>query len=106
MVSIPSRNRSSASAEKTGSRCCSSSGRSAATQSVLSRPASAAIVSQMSAVELANGLDGRVDLRVAVREREEHRLELARRDVDAAVEQVAEEGGVRVGVRALRVFEV
>src|SRR4051794_21987450 len=70
--------------------------------------ASCAIVLQSSgaAVELTDGLDRAVDLLVAVRERKEERLELRRRYVDAALEQVAEEPGVAVGVARLRVVEV
>src|SRR3954468_22066500 len=106
MVSIPRAYRSSASREKTGSRCWSSRGRSAAVHSSLSRPASSAIVSQTSAVKVRNGLDRAIDFLVAVRERDEHALELARRDVHAAREQVPEERAVALGVAALRVVEV
>src|SRR5438105_14458318 len=103
MVSTPSAYRDSASAEKIGSRSCSSSGRSAFVQRRLSAPASAPIVSQISAVEVGNGLDRSVDLLVAVREGDEHRLELARRDVDPALEQMAEERRIAFGVARLRV---
>src|SRR5436190_1372692 len=103
---MPSAYRSSPRVEKTGSRSCSDSGRSAATQSALSRPASTAIVSHTSVAEITDGLDRAVDLLVAVRERDEHRLELARGDVDPALEQVAEQRRVALGVRPLRVVEV
>src|SRR5580765_6601208 len=106
MVSIPSAYRSSPSAEKTGSRSWSSRERNAAVQSSLSRPASSAIVSQRSAVKGRNGLDRTVDLLLAVRKRDEHALELARRDVDPAREQMAEERAVALGVGLLRVVEV
>src|SRR5258708_29947056 len=66
--------------------------RSAWAQSGLSLRAWAAIVS--AAVELTEGLDRRVDLLVAVRERREHALVLARCDVDPSLEQVAKELGV------------
>ena len=56
--------------------------------------------------ERADGLDGAVDLGVAVRERDEHRLELRRGDVDAVREQVAEERAVAFRVAPLRVVEV
>ena len=56
--------------------------------------------------ELTDGLDRTVDVLVAVRERDEHRLELRRRDVDAALEQMAEVRGVALGVARLRVLEV
>ena len=65
----------------------SPAGRSDSAQSGLSAAASAARVSQTSASaveEVANGLDRPVDLLVAVRERDEHALELGRRQVDAA----------------------
>src|SRR5262249_2104941 len=101
---MPSAYRDSARAENTGSRSCSSIRRSAFVQSRLSAPASAPIVSQMSAVEVCNGLDRPVDLLVPVGERDQHRLELARRNVDPALEQVAEERRVAVGVAALRVL--
>src|SRR6185436_13148523 len=58
-----------------------------------------------SASDGGNGLHRAVDLLVAVRERDEHRLELRRRDVDAAVEEAAEQGAVGLGVRTLRVLE-
>src|SRR5260370_23152126 len=57
-------------------------------------------------VERANGVERAVDLVVAVRERHEHRLELRRRDVDATLEQMAEERRVTLGVARLRVVEV
>src|SRR6266508_3966723 len=106
MVSIPSAYRSSPSAEKTGSRSCSSRARSAAVQSSLSRLASSAIASQRSAVEVCKRLDRSFDFLVAVRERDEHALELARCDVDALGEEVAEERAVAVRVAVLRVVEV
>src|SRR5205823_4151007 len=56
--------------------------------------------------EIGNGLNGSVDLLVAVGERDEHGFELAGRDVDPAVEQVTEERAVTVRVGALRVVEV
>src|SRR5439155_5277225 len=104
MVSIPSAYRISASGENTGAR--SGSALRAAPQSGLSRSASSAIVDQTSSVvELANGLDGAVDLLVAVGERGEQALELRRRDVDPTREQVPEAGGVALGVAALGVVE-
>src|SRR6478736_4056308 len=87
----------------------SSAGRSDSPQSGLSAAASAARISQTpaSAVEeVANGLDRPVDLVVAVRERDEHALELGRRHVDAALEQVAEERRVLVRVGERRVLVV
>src|SRR5437764_10582681 len=105
MVSRPSLHLPSASVEKTGSR--SGFGRNAASQSGLSRAASAAITSQSSvAEELANRLDRPVDLVVAVRERDEHRLELRRGDVDAALEQAPEERGVPIRVAFGRLLKV
>ena len=46
------------------------------------------------------------DLLIAVRKREEQRLELRRRDVDAVCEQVTEESAVPVRVACLRILEV
>src|SRR5437660_3784285 len=106
MVSIPKANRSSVSGEKTAMRSCSVGGRRAATHKALSRPASDAIVSQRSAVEVCNRLDRPVDLVVAVRERDEHRLELARRDVDLLFDQMSKERGIAFGVAALRIVEI
>src|SRR5919201_3815794 len=107
MVSSPSLYRCSASGEKTGSRSCFSGRRSASRQRRLSRPASTAIVSQRSATEeLGTGLHRAVDLLVAVGERDEQRLELRRRDVDAALEQVAEERAVALRVARLRVAQI
>src|SRR5258708_33961744 len=60
----------------------------------------------LGVVERVNGVERAVDLVVAVRERHEHRLELRGRDVDAALEQMAEERGVTLGVARLRVVEV
>src|SRR5436309_330240 len=89
MVSIPSAYRISASGENTGAR--SGSALRAAPQSGLSRSASSAIVAQTSSVvELANGLDGAVDLLVAVGERGEQALELRRRHGDHTRGQVPE----------------
>ena len=48
-----------------------------------------------AAEEPPRRLDGAVDLFVAVRERDEHRLVLRRRDVDAAREEAAEQRAVR-----------
>src|SRR2546423_15643872 len=99
MVSSPSAYRASPSGEKTGSRSCSASGRSATRQSGLSRAASTATVSQSSTVEeLGNGLHRPVDVLVGVRERDERRLELRRREVDPSREQVPEEFPVALGV--------
>ena len=53
------------------------------------------------ASKLRNRRDRAVDLLVAVREREEHGLELRGGDVDALREQVAEERRVALGVAAL-----
>src|SRR5215831_13639711 len=103
---MPSAYRSSPSVEKTGSRCWSTRGRSAAVHNSLSRPASSAILPQRSAVEVCNGLDRTVDLLVAVCDRHEHALELARRDVHALPKQVTEERAVAVGVALLRVVEI
>ena len=68
-------------------------GRSASSQSGLSprgrRPRSRP--RGHSAQDVGNGLDRPVDLLVAVGEGDEHRLELRRRDVDAPLEQAAEE---------------
>src|SRR5206468_8161681 len=50
--------------------------------------------------------DRSIDLFVAVRERDEHRFELRRRDVDPTPEQVTEQRGVAIGVAGLRVVEV
>src|SRR5262245_20846467 len=110
MVSSPTANRSSASGEKIGSSTRSASGRRAAAQSSLSRPASTAIVSQTDepsgAKELLGRFDGALHLGRAVRGRDEHRLELGRRDVDPAVEQMTKELAVAPGVGALRGGEV
>src|SRR5947208_14254593 len=48
--------------------------------------------------EALDGFDRPVDLLVAVRERDEERLELRRRDVDPARQEVAEERRVALGV--------
>src|SRR5262245_20225023 len=107
MVSSPRRYRSSASTENTGSRSWSSRGRRAASQSALSPAAPALIASQMSAIaEVVNGLEGPVDILVRVGKGQEHRFELRRREVDAPVEQMAEERPVALGVRVLRVVVV
>src|SRR5437588_6327439 len=103
---MPSAKRSSVSVEKTGMRSWSAGERSAATQSALSRPASRAIVAHRSAVEVCNRLDRQVDLVVSVCKREEHRFELARRDIDATVEQMTEERCVPVGVATPCVLEI
>src|SRR6185369_17783651 len=90
---------SRASAEKIGSRSCSSAGHSASSQSGLSRAAPSPIASQRSTVaELANGLDGAVDVLVRVGEGEEQRFELGRSHVDPALEQVAKERAVTLGI--------
>src|SRR2546423_6117278 len=97
MVASRGANRSWGGGEKRGSVSRSADGRSAAPQSGLSRSASAAITPQISGAEVCNRLDGAVDVRVGVCERDEHGLELGRRDVDPAREQVPEERGVAVG---------
>ena len=60
-------------------------------------------MTQRSAVaaELTGGLNGAIDVLVAVHEGDEHRLELGRRDVDAALEEVTEVGRVTFGVAPL-----
>src|SRR5437899_7996236 len=103
---MPSAYRGSPSSEKTAARSCSSRGRSAEFQRALSCPASAAILSQRSAVEVCNGLAGPVDLLVAVGEGDEHGLELARGHVDPAFEQVSKECAVAIRVGTLRIVEV
>src|SRR5713226_3232833 len=106
MVSRPSAYRSSPSGEKTGS--CWASGLSASHQSDDSSEASRAIAAQRSAVaaEPIGGLHGAVDVLVRMRQRDEHGLELGRRNVDATVEEVAEVRAVPFGVTRLRVVEV
>src|SRR6185503_1011418 len=110
MVSSPTANRSSASGEKTACSSRSASGRRAAAQSSLSRPASRAIVSQsewpLAAKELPCSVDRALDLGGAMGGRDEHRLELRRRDVHAALEQMAEKLAIALGVRPLREREV
>src|ERR671939_149032 len=107
MVSMPRAKRCSLSGEKTATRSCSTRGRNAAVQSWLSRPDSPAIVSQRSAVvEIGNSLDRAVYFGFTVRERDEHALDLARRDVDTARQQVAEQRAVTADVGELRVVEV
>src|SRR4029453_14233123 len=65
--------------------------------------APAAIRSKTSvAEEVANSLDGAVDVLVRVRKRDEQALELRGRDVDAALEQVPEQGAVPLRVARLR----
>ena len=73
-------------ARKTGSSSRLRGGR-VRRATALSASASAAIVSH----KVRSRLDRRVDGFVVVRERDEHRLELRRRDVDPAREQVLEE---------------
>src|SRR5215207_5655849 len=106
MVSRPRAWRSSASGEKTGAASRSSAGRSAPAQRELSLAASTAMVAQTSGTAEEAGRCGNrlLDLRRAVDGRSEHGFELRRSDVDAAVEQVAEEGGVAAGIarRGLR----
>src|SRR4051794_40066442 len=70
--------------------------RSASAQTALSERAPAAIASTTE--DIANRLHRRVDLGVTVCERREQALVLARRDVDAALEQAAEEHAVAFGV--------
>src|SRR6266540_7088279 len=107
MVSSPSAQRSSARVENTGARSRKPSSRSAAPHSGLSRSASSAITSQRSvAKDVSDGLHGSVDLLVRVRERDEGGLELGGGDVDAALEQPAEERRVERRVAAERVLEV
>src|SRR5438552_19030938 len=106
MVSSPSAYRSSPSGEKTGNSSRCSLGSRASAQSALSPSASLAIVSQRSAVEVCNRLHRPLDLLVAVRSRDKHSFELPRREVDSAIEQVAEERTVVVGVRRLGVAEI
>src|SRR6266545_2535820 len=113
MDSMPSANRSSASGEKTATSSRSSSGSKAVAQSGLSRSASSAIVSQIVATvallpckELLGRLDRALDLAWAVRGRDEERLELGRRDVDAVGEQMPEEGAVAIEVACPRVLDV
>src|SRR5919106_2956757 len=108
MDSRPSAKRSGPSGEKTGVSSRSSAGRSAAAQRALSRSASPAITSQMvgsAAEEVTRRLDGRLDLRLAVRGRGEEGLELRGRHIDAAREQVAEPGAVALRVARARVLE-
>src|SRR4029078_4120841 len=110
MVSSPTAKRSSASGEKTACSSRSGSGRSAAAQSSLSRPASTALLSQSVATsdakELRGRINGALDLGRSVRRRHEHGLELGRGEVDAALEEVAEELPVALGVGALGGGEV
>src|SRR5687767_9478772 len=108
MDSSPSAKRDGPSGEKTGVSSRSPSGHSAAAQRELSRAASRAMTSQMessAAEEVTGRLPGRLDLGLAVRGRDEQRLELGGRDVDAAGEQVAEPGGVALGIARARVLE-
>src|SRR6516165_5679509 len=96
---------SSQSCENTASR--SGVVRAAAPQSALSRAASSTIESKRSvAEEVSDRLHRRVDVVVGVSERDEHRLELRRRDVDPAREQMAEERGVSIGVARASVVVV
>src|SRR5919109_2869024 len=110
MDSMPSANRWSASGEKTATCSRSGSGRRAAAQSELSLSASSAIVSQMVAVlagkKFLRRLDGAFDLGRPMCRRDEERLELRGRDVDAAREQVPEERAVAVKVARLGIGEV
>src|SRR6266508_520695 len=113
MDSMPSANRSSASGEKTATSSRSSSGSKAVAQSGLSRSASSAIVSQIVATvallpckELLGRLDRALDLAWAVRGRDEERLELGRRDVDAVREQMPEERTVAIEVACPGVLDV
>src|SRR6266542_7035701 len=107
MVSSPSAQRSSVRVENTGSRSREPSSRSAAPHSGLSRSASSAITSQRSvAKDVNDGLHRSFDLLVRVRERDEYGLELGGCDVDAALEQPAEEHTVKRRVAAERVVEV
>src|SRR5215218_5651393 len=113
MDSMPRANISSASGEKTATSSRSSSGSRAAAQSGLSRSASSAIVSQMVATpafllckELLGGLDRALDLAWTVGGRDEERLELRRRDVDALGEQMPEEGAVPIEIACPGVLDV
>src|SRR2546423_11126709 len=107
MVSRPSAKRVSPGGEKTASVSRSSARRSAAPHSGLSRSASSAIVAQTSVgSEVCNSLDRAVDVGVGVGERDEHRLELRGSEVDAALEEMAEEGRVPLGVARGRVVVV
>src|SRR6266540_85891 len=106
MDSSPRAYRSSARGEKTGSSSRSSCGRSASAQSGLSRAASSATTSQSSVEEAGNCLHRPVDVLLGVRQRDEHRLELRGREVDAAVEQMPKQGAVALEVALLRLVEV
>src|SRR5947208_13292026 len=106
MVSSPSAYRSSPSGEKKGNSSRCSLGNRASAQSALSPAATLAIVSQRSAVEVCNRLHRPLDLLVAVRSRDKQSLELRGREVDPALEQVAEERAVAIGVRRLGVGEI
>src|SRR4029078_3347069 len=105
LFSSPTAKRSSASGEKTACSSRSGSGRSAAAQRSLSRPASTAIVSQSvgtsDAKELPGRINGALDLGPSVRRRHEHGLELGRGEVDAALEEGTGELPVALGVGAL-----
>src|SRR6266545_424148 len=113
MDSTPRAKRSSASSEKTATSSRSFSGSKAAAQSGLSRSASSAIVCQIVATlallackELLGRLDGTLDLARAMSGRDEQRLELGGRDVDAVGEQMPEEGAVAIEVACPRVLDV
>src|SRR5688572_18764875 len=106
MVSRPSANRGSHSREKTGSCSRCSSGSKASPHRGLSALASRAMASQRSGEEVTDRRDRPVDLLVAVREGEEHGLELRGRYIDPALEQVTEEGAVPLRVAPRGVVEV
>src|ERR1041385_1130843 len=85
----------SQSCENTASR--SGVARVAAAHRGLSRAASSTIASKRSEV-VSDRLHRRVDVLVGVRERDEHRLELRGRDIDAAREEMTEERRVAIDV--------
>src|SRR6185436_12952883 len=73
----------------------------------LSAAASAAMTPKTSvAEEVANCLGRAVDVLVGVGERDEEALELRRRHVDPALEQVPEQRAVALDVARLRILEV
>src|SRR5262249_34704566 len=80
--------------EKTGSQ--SGVGRSAAAQTLLSRRAPVTIASATE--DIGHRLHRLADFLVSVDERREKALVLARRDVDAPVEEAAEQLGIGIGV--------
>src|SRR5262249_60839641 len=91
--------------EKAGTAPRSAGGASPPPQGGPAAPPPGATPPKSQREEAGNRRHRPLHVRVAVRGRDEHRLELGRRDVDALLEQAPEERAVPVGVALLRLGE-